>query len=66
MKITEHDALTGETVERDATTEEIAQFESNEAANAQKAIEEDNKVIAKAALLEKLGITADEAKLLLA
>jgi hypothetical protein len=66
MKITEHDALTGETVERDATAGEIAQFELNEAANAQKAIEEDNKVIAKAALLEKLGITAEEAKLLLA
>lgn len=30
MKITEHDAITGETIEREATTEEIASITSEE------------------------------------
>jgi hypothetical protein len=61
---------TGEVIERPLTADEIA---ANEAAAAQAAAEAHEAEVkaaadaeAKAALLEKLGITADEAKLLLA
>jgi len=62
--ITIHNAETNEVIEREMTTEEIAWLES---ANAPyQPTEEEIKAAAdKAALLAKLGITADEAKLLL-
>jgi hypothetical protein len=66
----EINCTTGEVIERPLTAEEIA---ANEAAAAQAAAdrlaaeaEAATKAEAKAALLDKLGITADEAKLLLA
>ena len=66
----EVNCATGEVVERPLTAEELAQREANAAAYLeQKAAEEvaaAEASIAKAALLTKLGITADEAKLLLA
>lgn len=66
MKILQHNVETGEIIERDATKEEIAiAKETASAALAEKA-EADAKAIAKAALLERLGITAEEASLLLA
>ena len=53
-------------VVRDATPEEVANLEAlNEESEQRKADLEAN-AIAKAALLDRLGITADEAKLLLA
>lgn len=57
------------TVEREMTKEELADIAelhqvSIEAKEAEKALAEE-KAIAKAALLERLGITADEAALLL-
>lgn len=64
-KITIHNAETNEVIEREMTKEELAQYETD-LANWQ--IEKDKfiaEVKAKAALLEKLGITEDEAKLLL-
>ncbi len=64
---TEYYALTGETVETEMTTEEIAEIQSSALAYEEaKAAEAEAKATAKAALLERLGITADEAKLLLA
>ena len=61
---------TGEVTERPLTTEELAQREADATAAAARKAEEDAKAaadaVAKAALLTKLGITADEAKLLLA
>ena len=64
-KIIEHNATTGEIVERDATVEELAQFKAD-AAKAQAQVEaEAQKAAEKAALLERLGITEEEAKLLL-
>lgn len=62
--ITIHNAETDEVIERKMTAEEIAWLES---ANApyQPTEEEIAKAADKAALLTKLGITADEAKLLL-
>lgn len=61
---------TGEVVERPLTAEELAQREADVAAAATAKAEADAKAAAdaeaKAALLTKLGITEDEAKLLLA
>ena len=68
-KVTEIDAITGEVIERPMNDEELAQRkkdqEEAEKLAAAKAIELAEKATAKSALLERLGITADEAKLLL-
>jgi hypothetical protein len=59
------DVTTGEEIIRDANAEEIAQMELDaENAAAAKAVAE-AKAVEKQALLDRLGITADEAKLLL-
>jgi hypothetical protein len=50
---------------RDATPEEAAEIEAREAAVLASKEAENAKAEAKAALLERLGITEDEAKLLL-
>jgi hypothetical protein len=69
MKITEriYDAITGETtdIEREETPQEIAEREKflSDALAAAKELE--TKATEKAALLSKLGITEDEARLLL-
>ena len=66
----EVNCATGEVTERPLTAEEITQREADAAAAATRQAEEDAKAaqdaVAKDALLTKLGITADEAKLLLA
>ena len=68
-KVTEIDAITGEVIERPMNDEELAQRkkdqEESEKLAAAKAKELADKAIAKSVLLERLGITADEAKLLL-
>ena len=65
----EVNCATGEVIERPLTAEEITQREVDAAAAAARQAEEDAKAAqdaaAKDALLTKLGITADEAKLLL-
>ena len=60
-----HNVETNEIVERDATADEIASVKNLQAKR--KAIEDNEAKAAtdKAALLAKLGITIDEAKLLL-
>jgi len=64
-QIKEYNCQTGEETIRDATAKEIAQLENESAiATAEKA-EAKTKATAKAALLSKLGITAEEAVLLL-
>lgn len=63
--ITENNAATGESVTREMTEQEIAQVEALIAADAAEAAKVEAAAIAKAALLERLGITEDEAKLLL-
>ena len=63
--ITIHNAETGEILEREMNAAEFAQWEADKAqAEAIKAAEA-TKATEKAALLAKLGITDDEAKLLL-
>ena len=56
---------TGEEIVRDATAEEIAQIKIDADDSKAAKAEADAKETAKAALLTKLGITAEEAKLLL-
>jgi hypothetical protein len=64
-KILEHNIQTGEVTERDATTAELAQIKKDTAEEVNRIAEIEAKATAKAALLERLGITADEAALLL-
>lgn len=62
-------AVTGEVTERDFTPEELAQRAADAAAAAQAQADVDAKAAAdaaaRAALLDRLGITEDEARLLL-
>ena len=61
-----HNSDTGETTDREMTDEELKTYEEMNALDAAQQAEADAKETAKAALLKKLGITADEARLLLA
>jgi hypothetical protein len=64
-QVKEVDCTTGEEIVRDATAEEIAQIEIDKT-NAQLAkAEAEAKEAARQAILDRLGLTADEAKLLL-
>ena len=69
MKISETFAETNETIVRDMTEEELAQRQKDIKEQAQLKAKQEKveaeAAIAKAALLNRLGITADEAKLLL-
>lgn len=65
MKITIHNVETNEIIEREMNSEELAQWDADQAAKAAELEAETAKAAEKAALLEKLGITEDEAKLLL-
>ena len=59
------DALTGEIIERPYTEKEIKEAKSIDAAIKAKYQKEENIRLSKLAILEKLGLTEDEAKLLL-
>lgn len=65
MLIVEHNVETGEVVEREMNADELAQWKTAQAAAAAAAKATTEKEAARKALLEKLGITADEARLLL-
>ena len=64
--ITIHNQATDEVVTREMNDEEFAAFEIYETQRLAAKAEAEAKAAAKAALLERLGITEDEAKLLLA
>jgi hypothetical protein len=59
------DVTTGEEIIRDANADELAQMELDVANVQAKKAEAEAKATAKAALLTQLGITAEQAKLLL-
>ena len=59
------DCTTGEETVRDATAEEIAQIELDAANSAVLKAEAEAKAAQRQAILDKLGLTADEARLLL-
>ena len=60
-----HDIATGEVIDREMTAAEFKQYEEDNAAQAVEQAEAKAKATAKAALLSKLGVTAEEAALLL-
>ena len=60
-----HNVITNEIVDREMNDDEYAQYEAQQANREAKEAEQAAKDEAKAALLERLGITADEAALLL-
>lgn len=60
-----HNVETGEIVEREMNSEELAQLEKDKATAAAEAQARAQAAAAKSALLAKLGITEEEAKLLL-
>ncbi len=60
-----HNTETGEVIERDMTADELSQWEADKTEAEAKAEAEAEAATAKAALLDRLGITQEEAKLLL-
>ena len=65
LQVKIYDCETGEEIVRDATTEEIAQIELVAVNTAARKAELEAKEAARQAILDRLGLTADEAKLLL-
>ena len=63
--ITEHNSTTGEYIQREMTDYEWEQTQLVEARDAARATEDAAKAATKQALLDKLGITEEEAALLL-
>ena len=60
-----HDLATDEVIDREMNDAEFAQYQADQAANAIAQAEAEAKETAKSAILDRLGLTADEAKLLL-
>lgn len=60
-----HNAETGEVIEREFNAEELAKYEADQAVELARLEAEATKAADKAALLNRLGITEEEAKLLL-
>jgi hypothetical protein len=65
MIIKEHNIETGEIIEREMNAKELLQYKADQAEIESKALAEAQKAADKTALLAKLGITEDEARLLL-
>ena len=61
-----HNAETNKIIDREMTADELDQWELDKAQETQRQAEAEAKATKKAALLNRLGITEDEAKLLLA
>jgi hypothetical protein len=60
-----HNVQTGEEIEREMTDSEFAQYKAQQELDEIQEAKESAKEVARQALLDKLGITAEEAKLLL-
>jgi hypothetical protein len=65
IKITETDAVTGVTIERDATQDELSQYETDQAAYVARIANEEAKATQRQAVLDRLGLTSEEAQLIL-
>lgn len=65
MKITEIFVQSGEVIERDMNADELAQYELDVERDAERATDVAAKESARQAVLDRLGITSDEVKLLL-
>ena len=64
-QIKEFNCETGEETTRDATVAEIKQFEKDAIEATQRKAEAEAKEIAKAAILDRIGLTADELQTIL-
>jgi len=60
-----HNIATNEVIDREMNDEEFAQWQADQEAAAARQAEEAAKEAARQAILDRLGLTADEAKLLL-
>ena len=60
-----HDLSTNEIIDREMNDDEFAQHQADQAANAIAKAEAEAKAAARQAILDRIGLTADEAKLLL-
>ena len=60
-----HNTETDEVIDRQMNDAEFAQYQTDQASTIQHKAEAEALALAKSALLDRLGITADEAKLLL-
>jgi hypothetical protein len=63
--MTEHNVTTGQIIEREMTADEVAQFQADKKLALEVEQAKTERAAAKVALLEKLGINEDEARLLL-
>jgi hypothetical protein len=63
--ITIHNATTNEVIEREMTNEEFSNYEQAAIQDAANKADAETKATARAAILDRLGLTADEAALLL-
>ncbi len=60
-----HNTETNEVIDREMTDAEFAEFEARKADTAAKQAKDEVKANARAAILDRLGLTADEAAILL-
>jgi hypothetical protein len=60
-----HNMETNEVIDREMTDDEFAQYEADKAEQAAKQAEVEAKATARQAILDRLGLTADEAALIL-
>ena len=60
-----HDLATDELIDREMNDNEFAAYEADKAAQAAKQAEAEAKETAKAAILDRIGLTADELKTIL-
>jgi GAF domain-containing protein len=60
-----HNSETNEIIDREMNDVEFAQHQANQAANAIEQSEAEAKATAKAAILDRIGLTADELKTIL-
>jgi hypothetical protein len=60
-----HDLSTDEVIDREMNDAEFAQYEADKAAEAEAQAEAEAKANARQAILDRLGLTADEAALIL-
>ncbi len=60
-----HDLSTNEIIDREMNDQEFAAYEADQAANALAKAEAEAKATQRQLILDKLGLTADEARLLL-
>lgn len=64
-KITQFEASTGETIVRYMNDDEFAQYQQDQAEFQARKAAEEAKIAQRIAILERLGLTEDEAKLIL-